>query len=57
MSAPAFALRPHPAGQPGSDAAKKRIKAVQACRRQVAGLDEDEAWRAFLGRDGHIGLT
>lgn len=50
MTAPAFALRPHPAGQPGSDAAKKRIKAVQVCRRQVAGLDEDEAWRAFLAR-------
>jgi phage gp16-like protein len=50
MSAPAFALRPHPAGQPGSDAARKRIKAVQACRRQVAGLEDDTAWRAFLGR-------
>ena len=50
MSAAAFALRPHPAGQPGSDAAKKRIKAVQACRRQVAGLEDDDAWRAFLAR-------
>lgn len=50
MSASSFALRPHPAGEPGSDAARKRIKAVQACRRQVAGLDDDAAWRAFLGR-------
>ena len=50
MTAPAFALRPHPAGEPGSDAAKKRIKAVQACRRQVTGLEEDDAWRDFLGR-------
>jgi len=46
----AFSLRPHPAGEPGSDAAKRRIKAVQACRRQVAGLDDDDAWREFLGR-------
>ena len=25
------------------------MKAVYACRRQVAGLEEDEIWRTFLG--------
>lgn len=45
-----FALRAPPSGGAGSDVAKRRIKAVQACRRQVAGLEDDDAWRAFLGR-------
>lgn len=29
---------------------RKLIQAIQACRRQVAGLDDDPTWRAFVGR-------
>lgn len=36
--------------RPGANADKraKLIRAVQACRRKVAGLDGDTAWRDFL---------
>jgi phage gp16-like protein len=32
------------------DAKARFIKAVQTCRRKVAGLEADEDWRAFLER-------
>lgn len=35
--------------QPTHDDKRTRlVKAVQACRRKVEGLDDDEAWRDFL---------
>jgi phage gp16-like protein len=45
--------------EPGASTAKnstakksagKAIAAIQACRRQVAGLADDDTWRAFLDR-------
>jgi phage gp16-like protein len=32
------------------DALKRVIKAIQACRRQVTGLEEDATWRTYLER-------
>lgn len=33
-----------------TDAQGKLVRAIQACRRQVAGLEEEGAWRGFLER-------
>src|SRR3546814_2194986 len=36
------------AGQRSSPMAKRAMAAVYACRKQVAGLDDEESWRDFL---------
>lgn len=42
------ATAPRPAARPAG--LTRLIVAIQACRRKVAGLEEDIAWRAFLAR-------
>lgn len=36
---------------PAADSGARLIKAVQTCRRKVAGLGDDDAWRDFLVRE------